>query len=335
MKTLIKLTLVLFAMAFVLVGCGTKDILGPDNTVFNTKAAEATPDTYPIIAGQNYNAGTMSLWNDDVNIYVKFDLTGTWTMEQSHVDIESSVFDIPGYPTPIPGQFDYITTHNPPVVTYTYTIPLANYTFGVGDTIVVAAHASVLNSDPNYGGGGQETAFGGDIPGPGPRWWYYAEYVITENTPPPPPPPTYQYETAMLRMYDVPNDFTYRWKMDAKRYHAWFSYVKTYPTLVPQTYYFYAGQTNKAGEAQIWKEGDYLKVQVDMMNGWMLSGSHLNVQLTGYVGSPSFGLFPYMAIHDPITNTYTYSVPWNNAWDGMELNIALHGDVQKEIIITP
>jgi len=95
----------------------------------------------------------------------------------------------------------------------------------------------------------------------------------------------------------------------------------------PDTFYFYAGQHYRVGEVEIWKDGDYLYVQVDLDGSYQMTESHLNVLLTGYSGTPAFGLFPWTADHDPKVNTHMYKVAWNPQWSGQELNISLHGVV--------
>jgi hypothetical protein len=337
MKSTLKIGLILVSLLFLLVSCGTKNLTAPKGTdpVYETtiKSTASTPTVFPLIAGQTINAGTISIWNDAINIYVKYDLASGWTMDESHLNVSATLAGVPvnGPGNPVMGSFTYVTTHNPAVTTYTYTVPMATFSFSVGQTIIIVAHASVSGPDGN-GGTQQQTGFGAGTPGPtGERWWFYMEYTITEDVPPPPPPTVWQYETAMARMNDVVNDFTYRWIMGNGKPHAWFSYLKWMPTEAPHTFYFYAGQSYKCGEVQIWKDGTNLKVQINMMNNWLMSGSHLNVQLTDYVGSPAFGLFPYPMSYNPITNAYTYSVPWNTTWDGKLLRIALHADVQKEI----
>lgn len=339
MKSILKLSLMLIVLSLVLVGCNTKDIVAPQSgkgiglADIQIKATELNPDVYPIWAGQTILAGNMYIWNNDDYFFIKFQTTGGWMLEQTHVHITTSPTLVPGYPGSTPGQYDYQATHNPTVITYTYQIPRAMYPLmAVGDTIVIAAHSSVVNNDYMGGGYQQETGYGGDNPGPGPQWWYYMYYTITDDDDPPPPEYEYQYETAMVRMYDSPTDFTYRWLLGTGRPHAWFSYVKTYPAeMQPQTYYFYAGQSYKCGEVNIWKDGDWLKVEIDMMNDWEMTGSHVNVKLTGYRESPAFGNFPYTMDHDPATGYYLYEIPWNSDWDAMQLNVAVHADVQREI----
>ncbi len=329
MKSLVKLILVVLVLSVVLIGCQNKDILGPktpdQSTVVINDSKALT--TYPIWAGQNILAGQMSVWNDVDYFYVKYETTGGWMLEETHVHITDSPYNVPNNGNnPVPGSFAYSTTHNPTVNEHTYQIPRTGYTFVTGDTICIAAHCSVVNDDYMGGGYQQETGWGGDQEGWGSRWWYYMWYVVNGNG----GGGGDYYETAMVRMYDSPTDFTYRWKMATGKFHPWFSYVKLYPALTPQTFYFYAGQSMKCGEVDIWKEGDFLKVQIDMMGDWEMTASHVKVKLSEYRESPAFGNFPYKDYHDPAATTYTYSIPWDEMWNGMQLNIAVHGDVQME-----
>lgn len=325
----IKITfLVLSLVMLVLVGCNVKpNITNAQDAepVMNLMMANSiTPTVQPIWAGQNINAGTVSIQNDANYLYVTYNTTGGWMLQQTHVHV---AYDLAGIPKnnqgiPVPGQFAYSTTHNPVVNNFTYNIPLANYNFQPGQEIVIAAHASLINGDYPDGVYQQETGWGGDNPGPGRRWWYYIRYTFPTDDPDDPGPGGFDTETAMIRMYDVPSDFTYRWGT-----HPWFSYVKMYADPVPQTFYFYAAQHYKVGEVEIWKDGNILYVELNLDAPYEIQQSHLNVQLMGYSGPPAFGLFPYTMAHDPRVTTYTYQVPWQNAWDGQELNISLHGEV--------
>jgi hypothetical protein len=335
MKTILKLSLLLILIAFIAIGCSEKNITMPGQSKDGPTSNADLPrlQTFPIIAGQNINAGNLSVWNDSTYFYVKFETTGGWVLEETQVMIDD---DLEGYwihdnGTPVPGLFDYGMQHNPPVTMYQYNIPRSYYTYAVGDTILIAAHCVVSNPDYNGQVYDHETGWGGDIEGPGPRWWYYLHYVIEEGGDNP-PEPEYQVETAMMRMYDVPDDFTYRWTMGNGRPHAWFSYVKATPDTAHQMFYFYAGQHYKCGEVEIWKEGGDLKIMVNMINGWGMRESHLNISLEDFVGSPAFGLFPYCADHDPIAMNYTYTIPWDDEWNDEELDIALHADVQRAIM---
>lgn len=322
-------------LALFVMGCQSKvDITGPAkgdalqsgnfNQVADLKILNnVVPAVFPIWAGQNINVGTMTVFNDNDYLYITYDVTGGWMLTETHVHVADNLAGIPKTKqgVPIPGQFMYSMMHNPPVTTYTYNILLADHDLEVGDNIAIAAHAVVVNGNYPDGEYQSETGWGGPMPGPGPRWWYYLEYTIQDYRDDD-DDPGFGTETAMIRMYDNPNDFTYNWGN-----HPWFSYVKSIPAMTPQTYYFYAGQHYKVGEVEIWKDGNFLYVQTDLIAPYEMAESHLNVQLTGYSGPPAFGLFPYTMDHTPHVTTYTYQVPWQPAWDNMELNISLHGVV--------
>ncbi len=330
MKTLVKLSLLLIVLAVFIAGCDKNENLTAPKGMGLTRTDEVMPYTtrtetqYPIWAGQDIPAGHVSIFNDQDYIYLTYHINADWMMTESHVHVAATLDGIPHTKKgiPIPGQFDYSEEHMPPVNEYTYYIPLDDYDFVCEQTVIIAAHCALVSADYPEEGYESETGWGGDTSGPGPRWWYYMQYTITCDTPP--GGDDFQFETAMMRMYDNPYDFTYNWGT-----HPWFSYVRTTPAATPQTYYFYAGQHYKCGEVQIWKEGDFLKVQFTMMNNWQIMSSALDVGLTGYSGPPAFGLFDHSATHDPlVTSSYTYSVPWNMDWNDMELCVALHGDVR-------
>ena len=326
---------VLGIVMLVLVGCTDKNMItGPERDaaklgnanesvasirLLNTQIAAE----YPIWAGQNINAGTISVMNDDDYLYVTYNTVNGWMLAQTHVHVADNLNGIPRTKqgAPIPGQFDYSTNHNPVVNTYTYNIDLSQYNFQMGQEIIIAAHASLVNGNYPDGEYQQETGFGGNDPGPGPRWWYYIRYTLTDDDNGG-GGGDFGYETAMMRMYDVPNDFTYNWGT-----HPWFSFVKMYPDVMPQTFYFYAAQHYRVGEVEIWKDGNYLYVDVALDSPYEMQQSHLNVQLMGYSGAPAFGNFLYTMSHDPKVTSYLYQVPWQSEWNGMELNIALHGEV--------
>ena len=139
---------------------------------------------YDLTAGQTIPVGAVNVWNDSDNLYVEFLTTGNWYIKETHVHVGTSLADIPanGNGTPIPGQFDYQTNHPAPYVQQVlHTIPLtwADYT-----TLVIAAHAAVVEVDDNGNVISEETAFGGPNPGPGPRWWFYIEYTVEPCEPP-------------------------------------------------------------------------------------------------------------------------------------------------------
>lgn len=80
------------------------------------------PYTTTLLAGQDINAGTISVWNDGDNLYVKYDTAQGWVMTETHIYVGKTD---PSELTSAPGQFPYSAGHDPAVSEYTYTIPLA------------------------------------------------------------------------------------------------------------------------------------------------------------------------------------------------------------------
>lgn len=320
-RTVCTLALV-SASLMVLSGCGdSPGLLEPDVKDFSLSFDAVQ---YPIWAGQTIPVGSLWISNDSNYIYVTYELADDWMLTETHLHLADSLEDIPMTPSgiPIPGQFDYKTDHDPSVSSYTYTIDLSSYGFECGDSIVVAAHAAVEKWDEQSQEWLTETAWGGDQEGPGPRWWFYAAYVIQcggggggqAGT-----------ETAMARMYDDPEDFTYPWEG-----HAWFTYLMHMPTEEQETFYFYAAQHYRVGEVYISRDGSTLYVDIGLDEGYELEDWewHLNVQLEGYSGNPEFGNFncnDYI-----IEGTASAEVPWDPEWDDQVLCIAVHGVVSGD-----
>lgn len=128
---------------------------------------EDDPQVVTLRAGQNIDAGTVSVWNDGDNIYVTFETTGEWEMTETHLYVGKTD---PNDLTSAPGQFPYSAPHDPSVTTYQYVIALddidsyhlelnkkgkttgkwiadGNTSVGPDDTVYIAAHASL--SDEN------------------------------------------------------------------------------------------------------------------------------------------------------------------------------------------
>lgn len=140
-------------------------------------------------AGQTIDAGSVTIYNDNTNLYVTvFSTDGYITgTEQLKMWVGTDLLNMPQNKQgiPIPGQFPYkITTDGN--TTYTFTIPLNSLALinNCGQPVYVVVHADVL-ADNGSGTISSETAFGGDVAGTGPRWWYYSNYTIECCSTPP------------------------------------------------------------------------------------------------------------------------------------------------------
>lgn len=127
----------------------------------STAHTEADPQVVTLWAGQNIDAGTVSVWNDGDNIYVTFETTGEWEMTETHLYVGNTD---PNDLTTAPGQFPYSGETE-------YVIPLSEIceyemelnkkgnptgkmipisgTSGVDsdDSVYIAAHADVRKLD--------------------------------------------------------------------------------------------------------------------------------------------------------------------------------------------
>lgn len=137
------------------------------------------PITQTIWAGQNVEAGSVTIWCTGTTAYLKFDVTGDWWLEQTHVAIAYTVDGIPQTKngTPIPGDFPYGMTYDPLVKTYTYEIPWEDG-WELDDHLVIAAHSVVVKLDEYGQIMESQTGWAGDKEGPGKRWWRYFEWDL-------------------------------------------------------------------------------------------------------------------------------------------------------------
>ena len=170
-----------------------------DPSLFTTTCSNVPgqPATWTIWAGQTTAAGTVSVSNDTVNLYVTYTIDTTafpnGHFGALHLWVGTDPSNIPatGTGNPIPGQFPYKYNEadvngvypEQNLTTYTFVIPLADLsivdvTLACGLKLYVVAHSEVFY-DTGFDGVLEDTGFGGDQPGPtGNRWWFYGLYCI-------------------------------------------------------------------------------------------------------------------------------------------------------------
>lgn len=191
------LVLVLFVGSLSFISCnetlvGDEQILSEETgftvsneilTVDGTTSPYCGETTYTLWAGQTIDAGTLTVANDETNLYVTYTTTGVFGTLHLWVGTDMTLLPKNSQGTPVPGRFPYSVDASG-LTSYTFTIPLTSISFynTCGDVINVVAHAEVSIN------GGNETAFGGDITGTGTnRWYYYAAYTTACCQTPPPP----------------------------------------------------------------------------------------------------------------------------------------------------
>jgi len=148
-------------------------------------------EIWTIWAGQDIDAGTLTVSNDETNIYVTYSTTTQFGNLHVWVGTDSTAFPQNSQGKPVFGQFPY-TYDATGLNEYTFTIPLSDIEFynECGEEIFLIAHAEVLVN------GEWETGFGGNIPGNDNRWFYYAKYTVACCNEEPPTPETEELGTA-------------------------------------------------------------------------------------------------------------------------------------------
>ena len=139
MKKTNALFLALFmAAAASAAGCGEGNAV----TSQSRAATASSPDTYPFVMGAtNIVVGTISVWNDATNLYVKYDMLPGYSLAEAHVCASLTAFAW----TP-PGQCPY--QQDP--YTQTFTIPLSDLGIegpGCGMLIYLQVHAAILDAN--------------------------------------------------------------------------------------------------------------------------------------------------------------------------------------------
>lgn len=112
-------------------------------------ATEDLPFSTPLIAGggnatSGIDVGDILVWNDDNNIYIKYEITNAeWCLRETHLDVKQLLSALPQTKkgSPIPGQFTYkdmldCTSES------LYVIP-----WPAGGQVYIAAHAVVQSCD--------------------------------------------------------------------------------------------------------------------------------------------------------------------------------------------
>ncbi|HZF11040.1 MAG TPA: hypothetical protein VFE33_19800 [Thermoanaerobaculia bacterium] len=130
---------------------------------------------FTLFAGQTLDAGTVTVSNDAVNIYVTYTTNDPWVLNDAHLALASSLDGIPQTHrgNPIPGHFAYSVVFDPEVTSYTFTIPRGS--FAPGQTVYIAAHAIV---QAPAGSGGTQTGWGFGPGFPGANWATYIQYAV-------------------------------------------------------------------------------------------------------------------------------------------------------------
>jgi len=128
-----------------------------------------------LYAGQNINVGILNISNDCQNLTITYEMTGNWTLQETHLEVATSFESIPMTKSgnPVVGHFTYKNEELPAgAIVDTYVIPVN----GKNGTVYIAAHAVVSNLNCDEGAWASGTQFPGD------NWATYFTYDISDCT---------------------------------------------------------------------------------------------------------------------------------------------------------
>ena len=119
------------------------DGIGFDYLRLSTPEREYTILESTLLAGQHIDAGTLTVTNDGINLYVEYQTTDGWEMTETHLDVTCKPEDFPQTKkgNPKVGQFAYFNEYDPAVILDTYTISFSE--IGCNAPFYIAAHAVV------------------------------------------------------------------------------------------------------------------------------------------------------------------------------------------------
>jgi hypothetical protein len=147
--------------------------------------AACSATTWDLTAGQTINVGTVKVSNDSANLYITYTLAYPGaTLGNLHMWVGDHISLVPSNKQgiPVPGQFPWKVDATG-LTASTLAIPLT--ALGIVDeskvcgmSLFVVTHAEVSMDSDHDGQKEDETAFGGDTSGSGPRWWFYGAYSI-------------------------------------------------------------------------------------------------------------------------------------------------------------
>jgi hypothetical protein len=96
----------------------------------------------PLLAGQTTNTGSVTVWNDETNVYVAYQTTGNYRVKKTHLFIGAcNTIPVNNSGNPRIGNYPFQANHGTGVAAYVYTIPRSSLPEGC---LCVSAHAEVV-----------------------------------------------------------------------------------------------------------------------------------------------------------------------------------------------
>jgi len=176
-----KAILALAVAALFIVSCANplQSNLTSGSTAGAKSLQDAGPATsYTLWAGQNINAGTVSVSRDSGTLYVVYRTNEKYLISGVHVWVGTSLADLPtnNQGIPVPGQFPVNQPVNPAASEVVVSVPLGSWT--AGTQLFIFTHADLIGQNVNGTQYGNETGWAGDKSLDIARWNFYFSYTL-------------------------------------------------------------------------------------------------------------------------------------------------------------
>ncbi len=275
--------------------------------------ADCDPVVWDLTAGQTKVVGTVTVDNDEENLYITYniDVPGA-VLGELHLWVGADINDVPKNRAGIivPGHFSHaVDLTGLGLTEYTFEVNWSDWAEG-GQEIAVVTHAVVLYLAEDGLVVANDTAFGGDVRGPGRRWWYNGLYTICEEEFPPAEIAYWKEETAWAAgsRYVQPGN--------------WATYT---PYVAGSTVDLLAGQTMQAGAVYFSAlEGGMVTIAILLNGGWRFAPDNPeSVKVQDYTdapsGNPAPGQFDHKAAD--IAGSFAVMVVPENNFYGIHVDV--------------
>lgn len=161
----------LAVIAFTAVSC-EKSFVGENTPAIQSRVTDAissnsqtcNQDVFDLFAGMSTDVGSVTVANDEENIYVTFTTDAGWFLTETHL----YVLDSPAISRLAPGQAPYKSGSLSNSSSFTFTVPFD----ACGGVVYLQAHAAVVKVNEFGEVIGGETAYGGEITKPRKGSWF-------------------------------------------------------------------------------------------------------------------------------------------------------------------
>jgi len=270
------------------------------------------PETVTLLAGQYFEAGTITIGNDTELLCIYVEAAEGWYLEETQIHIADDPADIPQKNgNPAPGQFDYQFTHETYATADTLCLSLDSLGLAVDDSTAIAVHTALVNIE-GMDTIRTETGWGNGEPFPGKNWAMFNWYTIQKCEPPDDPewPPEGEGCETAFAMGD--STFIEMGLTNAR--WGWAAMIPWGAEDMMFDLYAGAGQNDLSkgtlvGSVTVSAGTDGAMVEFDLLDGFYLDETHLYFSSTrpetiapgqyGYLHDPVVSQTPY-----PMTDSY-------------------------------